>query len=83
MSKIGYIHSLISSFRNSNSVSHENVLTNSKYTFDDGSYLVIGKYVDTNSGWFEFNNKRCNLTQSELVLLREIVALNYGKILYF
>lgn len=83
MSKIGYIQSVISSFRNSNSVSHENAITNSKYTFEDGSYLVIGKYVDTNSGWFEFNNKKYNLTQSELLFLMEIVALNYGKILYF
>lgn len=83
MSKIGYIHSVITSFKNSNSVSHELAITNSKYTFEDGSYLVVGKYVDTNSGWFEFNNTRYNLTKVELVLLREIVSLNYGKILYF
>lgn len=83
MTKIEAVENLIANFTNARSVIYENVVSNQKYSFDNGCYIVIGCYFDTNTNWFEFNGKRFNLTKAETRLLREVVSLNYGKILYF
>lgn len=83
MTKLKTIESAMLYFKNSESVIHENCVSSEKYLFANGSYVMIGYYFDTGGGWLELNGKRCNLTKTELLLIREVVALNQSKVIYF
>lgn len=83
MTKLKVIESVILYFKNNESIIHENCALNEKYLFKNGSYVMIGYYFDTGGGWLELNGKRCNLTKTELLLIREVVALNHSKVIYF
>lgn len=83
MTKLKTIESVLLYFKNNESVIHENCVSSEKYLFENSSYVMIGYYFDTGGGWLELNGKRCNLTKTELLLIREVVALNQSKIVYF